>query len=143
MRADANEAYNHSMKSIMLALVLAGGILAADELSDRAAIEKTIAGLNGPARAGLFTADFEDQASLARFRAPASADQVVISKDPWGEAVWIPAGMPGERIKAAKIRFVAPDVAIADVIGNRRAVVVLRKESSVWRIASIRLLAEN
>jgi hypothetical protein len=133
------------MKSIMLALVLAGGIWGADEVSDRAAIEKTIAELNfSPTPAGLFTTDFENQAELARFRGRAAVGELVISKEPWGEAVWIPGGVstPFARIKATKIRFLTPEVAMADAVGNGRAVLVLRKERSVWKIASLRMLAE-
>jgi hypothetical protein len=129
------------MKSIVLALVLAGGIWGADEVLDRIAIEKTIAGLNAaPVWAGLFTADFPDNSDLAQLRVSSSMDELVISKEPMGEAVWIPAGMKGSRIRATKIRFLTPDVALADVIGNGRAVLVLRKEGALWKIASLRLL---
>jgi hypothetical protein len=134
------------MKSIMLALVLAGGIWGADEVSDRAAIEKTIAKLNfSPVPAGLFTTDFEDQAELARFRGPAPAGELVISKEPWGEAVWVPGGanIPFTHIKTTRIRFLTPGVAMADVDGNGRAVMVLRKEGAVWKIASLRILARR
>jgi hypothetical protein len=133
------------MKTIMLALVLAGGIWAADEISDRAAIGKTIAELSfWPAPTGLFTTGFEDRAELARFRGHAAVGELVISKEPWGEATWVPAGtsIPFTRIKTTKIRFLTPEVAMADVVGNGRAVLVLRKEGAVWKIASLRMLAE-
>jgi hypothetical protein len=161
--------YDLVMKSIMLALFLsAGGAWAADEVADRAAIEKTIAALNvWPARPSLFTADFEDFDTLTRVvkasipihcpeiwpetcvstipvSVPSGPGHVEISKEPWGEATWTPPGSPwplaGSRIKPTSIRFVTADVAIVDAMGKGPVLFVLRKEQGAWKIAAVRIL---
>jgi hypothetical protein len=106
------------MKSILLAVLFSSGVWAADEVADRAAIEKTIAALSvAPVREDLFTADFDGRAEMARLvtiRFPVVCPEVwgelcgaqtipitvggqpgelVISKAPWGEAILIPPGM--------------------------------------------------
>lgn len=156
------------MKSIVLSYVLcAGGVWAADEAADRASIEKTISALNGwPIRIQLFTADFDDQAELARvvkFGFPAVCPEVwwetcgvqaptvdhpgevVISKEPWGEATWIPAGLNLNlmRIRITRIRFMTPEVALVDAEGRSPLLIVMKKVGTDWKIASLRALAEN
>jgi hypothetical protein len=144
------------MKSIILAAVLfAGGLWAADEVADRAAIENTIRLFNlSPSRAGLFTDDF-DRSELAGFpTAPAAGTgsipvtvdgvpgEVVISKEPMGEAIWLPkTGLHG--LSVLKIRFLTPEVAMADAAGNGPVLILLKKVGTDWKIASLRRLAEK
>lgn len=158
------------MKGIVLAFVLcAGGVWAADEAADRADIEKTIRALSvWPTHVQLFTADFEDQAVLSRVvrtgfpvvcpevwwetcgvsvRMP-NTDQpgeIVISKEPWGEATWVPAGMNMNvaRIRITRIRFLTPEVAMVDAVARDPLLIVLRKVGTNWKIASLRILAEK
>lgn len=127
------------MKSVALALIFcASWTHAADEASDRAAIRKTVIELRA------FTADFDDDAELARIRtAPGSLQppEVLISTEPWGEAdIFIP--MPGVSfIAVKKIRFLTPEVALVDAYGKTPVLFLLRKEAETWKIASIRILA--
>ena len=144
--------YDWDMKSIMIASVLfAGGIWAADEVADRAAIENTIRVFSAmPSRAALYTSDF-DRDELVRFGKAATPDNggipiivegapgtVVISKEPMGESQWFPAGM---RVK--KIRFVTADVAMVDAVEKGPVLIVLKRVGTDWKIASVRRLAEN
>jgi hypothetical protein len=143
------------MKSIIIvSIVFAGSIWAADEVADRAAIENTIRVLSvSPTHAGLFTSDFDDE-ELARFgKAPAvdgaiqikvegAPGTLVISKEPMGEADWFPAGMHGS-IAIKKIRFLTPDVAMVDAVGRTSVLIVLKKIGTDWKIASLRILAEK
>lgn len=136
----------------MIASVLfAGGIWAADEVADRAAIENTIRVFSAmPSRAALYTSDF-DHDELVRFGKAAPPDDgaipitvegapgtLVISKEPMGEAQWFPAGM---RVK--KIRFVTADVAMVDAVDKGPVLIVLKRAGTDWKIASLRRLAEN
>jgi hypothetical protein len=128
------------MKSMFLAAVLlAPGIWAADEVADRAGIELTIRALNlNPTRPGLFTSDF-DSAELERFRKGAPGE-IIISKEPMGEAIWLPAGMHLP-LTIRKIRFVTDDVAVVDAAGKAPVLIVMRKVGTDWKIASLRILA--
>jgi hypothetical protein len=144
------------MKAIILASVLfAGGAWAADEVADRAAIEKTILAFSvAPLQPDLYTSDF-DHDELVRFGKAASTDsgaipitvggkpgELVISKEPMGEATWFPAGMHWN-LNVRKIRFITPEVAMVDVTGKAPALIVLKKVGTDWKIASLRRLAEN
>jgi hypothetical protein len=153
------------MKSIVLAFIFcAGGVWAADEAADRAGIEKTIRALSvWPTRA-LFTADFDDQRELlrvVRVGFPAvcpevwwetcgttvhvKEGEVVISKEPWGEATWVPAGMNMNvaRIRITRVRFLTPEVAIVDAVSRDPLLIVMKKVGTEWKIASLRVLAAN
>jgi len=144
------------MKSITIALVLfGGGVWAADDAADRAAIENTVRVFSlAPLRPGLYTSDF-DHEELVRFGKAASSDAgaipitvegvpgtVVISKAPMGEADWFPAGMHWT-LMVRKIRFVTADVAMVDALGKAPVLIVLKKAGTEWKIASLRALAEN
>lgn len=127
------------MKSIALALIFcASWIQAADEASDREAIKKTVVQLR------VFTADFDSDAELARIRVQPLADrpgEVIISSEPWGEATISVPGVSFIAIK--KIRIVTPEIALVDAQAKFPVLIVLRKEAEIWKIASIRILAEN
>ena len=145
------------MKATILASVLfAGVILAADEAADRAAIEKTIQVFStGPLAPGLYTSDFERE-ELSRFaKAVSTTDpgaipvtvggkpgEVVISSAPMGEATWFPAGMHWT-LNVRKIRFLTPEVAMVDVTGKDRGLIVMKKVGTEWKIASLRVMADN
>ena len=142
------------MKPIMIAaILLAGRVWAADEAADRTAIENTIRALSvTPIRAGLFTSDFDDEELASYGKAPASESgaipvtvqgvtgEVVISKEPMGEATWFPAHAS---MTIKKIRFLTPEIAMVDTTGKGPVLIVLKKVGTDWKIASLRRLAEN
>lgn len=140
------------MKPIMIAaILLAGRVWAADEAADRTAIENTIRALSVmPIRAGLFTSDFDPE-ELARYGKTQSGaipvtvqgvpGEVVISKEPMGEATWFPSGVYSITLK--KIRFLTPEIAMVDAIGKGPVLIVMKKIGTDWKIASLRRLAEN
>jgi hypothetical protein len=139
------------MKSITIALVIfAGSVWAADEAAERAAIENTVRAFTAtPNRVGLYTSDF-DQEELVRFSKAENASlpikidgaegTLVISKEPMGEAVWLPAGMHSPML-IRRIRFVTDDVAMVDVVAKDPVLIVMRKVLTTWKIASLRILA--
>ncbi len=141
------------MKSILLAVLFAGGVWAADEVADRAAIEKTIGALSvAPIREDLFTADFDGRAEMARLtETPRMVETdakptVVISKEPWGEATIVMQGMTVRAmpvIVVKKIRFLAAEVAMVDGMGRAPVLLVLKKYGTDWKVASLRILAEK
>jgi hypothetical protein len=147
------------MKSIMIASVLfAGGVWAADEVADRAAIENTIRAFSlMPGRADLFTSDF-DREEQVRFQKTVSTDSgaipitidgvpgtVVISKEPMGEAEWFPPGVTviHGMVTVKKIRFLTPQVAMVDAVESGPMLIVMKKVGTDWKIASLRRLAAN
>ena len=158
------------MKSILFAFVFcAGGVWAADEATDRADIEKTIRALSvWPTRVTLFTADFDDQRELMRvvrvglpvvcpevwwetcgvsIQRPSvdNPGEIVISKEPWGEATWVPVGMNMNvaRIRITRVRFLTPEVAMVDAVARDPLLIVMKKVGTEWKIASLRVVAEK
>ncbi len=144
---------------MIAAAVLFAGVACAEEVADRTGIESTIRAFSVmPGREALYTSDF-DHAELYRYMKaagtpggaiPITVDgapgTVVISKEPMGEADWFPAGFPaGAQAPLAlkKIRFVTADVAIVDGLGKAPVLLVVRKVGTDWKIASVRMLAEN
>ena len=142
----------------------------ADEASDRLAIGRVLAALNEvPQRPGLFTADGDAASELERLRearplrfqilTPVSASggvTVTISHEPWGEATLNFPGMGPlppmvivhPRIVSRAIRFITPDVALADAAYVDEAggaatplLFVMKKEGDSWKIDSLRVLA--
>lgn len=148
----------------------------ADEAADRTAIGRVIVALNemtvsSGARNGssvhpeLFTADSEGPAVIEQLRkgkrlkfqlrqpAPSASDHatVTISHDPWREVVVnLPMTMEitNPRIESRTIRFITPDVALADAISiyeggtveMTRLLFVMKKVGDGWKIASLRAL---
>jgi hypothetical protein len=170
MRHDA------SVKAILCLGFLVAAYAYADEATDRLAINRTVAALNDfPQRAALFAQDSDAPSELARLPAvrpwssplprlpgdpalvpPADGPTVTISKDPWGEAtinfpVLLPrAGILAPRIASGHIRFITPDVALADgdclyddgvVMRSVPLLFVMKREGENWKIASLRVLA--
>jgi hypothetical protein len=147
------------MKFVMIAAVLLAGVVRADEAADRASIEKTVSQMSAsPAPAGLFTEDFDGRTELARFGIPTSTGQcpencpagipivvanqpgvVVISKEPMGEAVWLPK----KPIVISKIRILTADVAMVDAVWTGPVLILLKKTGTDWKIASLRILAQK
>ena len=122
--------------------VLFFAVAAADEPADRLAIRKTIQSLNvaGP-RSAPFTADADGRAQLEaamheprRERPPNEP----LSADYW--PFW-PAYLEKPwAVETIAIRFITPDVALADcTVKNRPILIVLRREGPDWKIASVRL----
>jgi hypothetical protein len=143
------------MKSIIFASVLFAGVtLAADEVADRAGIDRTIQAFRvGPLVPALYTSDF-DREELSRFAKTAATDsgaipitfgdkpgEIVISKEPMGEATWFPAGMHWV-LTVRKVRFLTPEAAMVDVMGKAPGLILLKKVGTDWKIASLRVLAE-
>ncbi|HTS27298.1 MAG TPA: hypothetical protein VMH81_15580 [Bryobacteraceae bacterium] len=152
------------MKALSFLLVLFSVCSWADEAADRTAIGNVIAALNRlPQHNETFTTDadgtdlleqmWKDKHLAYRMR-PSPSDQatVVISHEPWGEAM---INFPGvelvnPRIASRAIRFITADVALADAActykgegGNLQMtplLFVMKKEEDRWKVASIRLL---
>lgn len=118
----------------------------ADEVSDRASIDSTIAALNKAQSENewrdLFTAD-----GIREFdRLPA------LAREPWSEdpRPWPEVSRPGFIVRT--VRFVSPETALVDAVSSqfgstivvRRTPIlfVMQKEEGVWKIASVRLVAQ-
>ncbi len=129
------------MKMILcVSLLLASGLWAQDS-TDRPMIERTIARL-GDNQPGLFTADFGDATEFARMT---STGTVVISKQPFGEAVISLA--PARRFAVVSVRFVTGEVALAEALDryneNGSVLLVMKKEGTEWKVTSFKRIAEN
>lgn len=74
---------------------------------------------------------------------PNKPGQIIISKEPWGEATWVSASMSVRRIRVAKIRFLTPEIALVDALSPGPLLIVLKKQGTDWKIASLRRLTEN
>jgi hypothetical protein len=131
--------------TIAVASLLLAAFARADEVSDRADIERTIGALNKAQSESewkdLFTAD-----GIREFdRLPA------LDRGPWSEdpRPWSEVSNPGFVVRA--VRFVNPETALVDatssqfgstiVVRRTPVLFVMQKEKSVWKIASVRLLA--
>jgi hypothetical protein len=101
-----------SMKAILCSPLFFTSCALADETTGRAAIARTIAALN--------------------------ESTVTISHEPWREAtINVPA-----RVILKSIRYVTPDVALADATRTSTPLLfVMKKESDNWAIASVYVLA--
>lgn len=144
------------MKAPLCLLLVAGFSWAADEPADRAAIGHVIEALNSPIQSTqVFTAGATRDPLPDP---PSAAPRVVISHEVWGEArIEFPSLDAGPRFsprfKVGAIRFLAPDVALAD--GSRTYVdpsgstqstpllFVMKKEGDSWKIAAMRVLARQ
>ena len=129
----------------MLSLALAAASAVwADEAADRTAIEATVAALNNPLASNIFTADFPNAGELRRFRDEAvPAVTLVISREPFGEAVWYPTPASARRFVTRSVTLVAPDAAVVVAVYERQTVLfVVKREATDWRIASFRVLPE-
>jgi hypothetical protein len=136
-----------AMKSIIALVLFAGGVWAADEVGDRTEIENAIRVFSiAPLRPSLYTHDL-DQDELARFgRIPIAIEgapgTLVISKEPMGEAVWLPERMHGAVI-VKTIRFVTPEVGMVDAFEKGPVLILMKKVGTDWKIASLRRLSEK
>ena len=153
---------------VFLGILVASSLWAADEAADRASVEATVSALNNsPTPSNIFTADFPNAAELQGLREesrpvilrPADgvtirtqAGTLVISREPMGEAAWYPplattAFAP--RFVTRSVTFTTPDTAVVIAIYERPftsqripVLLVLRREGSDWRIASLRVISE-
>jgi hypothetical protein len=144
----------------------------ADETTDRAAIETTIAALSSlPTLSNLFTADFANADELQRFlreaesaKVPVPTDGVtvkspmgtlVISKEPMGEATLYPIplfAVPTTHFVTRSVTFISSDTSVVVAVHEPQlaptpsqsipVLLVLRHEGSDWRVASFRVLTE-
>ena len=147
--------YDWRMKAAIFALILFAGGAWADETADRAAVAKTVRALNTfPVDPGLFTADYDGPRDPLRRTSTAPSTGPVACPEVWWETcgmaigdsperVLLPPEYRNSRIVPAKIRFVTPDVAVVDAMGRRPLLMVLKREGTDWKIASIRELADN
>jgi hypothetical protein len=152
------------VKVFLCLTVLVSSALFADETTERAAIEATVAALNtSPSQPNLFTRDFANADELQRFLGQAEqviesggvvirteAATLTISREPMGEATV--HFRLAKRFVTRSVTFLSPDTAVVVAIHQRQfkpttsqripALFVLRREGSAWRIASFRVLAE-
>src|SRR5580658_512851 len=125
------------MKAIPGILLLCASLAFADVPADRTAIEKVISSLSTANQVSvLFTADADSQ--LDRLKQPADG--------PWSEVFHPTNGRPS--IAVQSIRFLTPEVALVDAestqvrstaIWRVPVWLVMKKEGSDWKIASLRL----
>lgn len=162
MGADRGIGYCVSMKAILCLPLLLCSYAWADEAGDRAAISRTIAALNEqPRRSVVFTADASSELDRLPDVKPKSirvlsvSDLTVPVPGPFGATVTISHEPFGEatnpRIASGAIRFITPDVALADGIwaykddsGATQTIPLLlamKREGEDWKIVSLRLLA--
>jgi hypothetical protein len=154
---------------LFLGVLVTSSLWAADEVADRATIEVTVSALNTAPSSNIFTADFPNAAELKALRDQAgpalphvpategvairsSAGTVVISREPMGEAAWYPplattAFAP--RFVTRSVTFTTPDTAVVIAVYERPftsqripVLLVLGREGSDWRIASLRVISE-
>jgi hypothetical protein len=153
-----------TLKAILCVPLLAAPYALADESADRVAIGVAIAGLNEVARGSPPFAEGADTSELDRLKTDSRGvsgppvPTVTISHEPWGEAtINFPGTQPplaleilNPRIVCRVIRFIMPDVALADgawtYVGRdatmeKPLLFVMRREGNTWRIASLRILA--
>ena len=163
------------MKAISYLPLFFAAYASADEAADRVAIGHVIAKLNQlPHRTALFAKDAEGASELeglwkdkriSSFRIskpPADRPTVTISHEPWGEATinlpgmasimmsHSPAELLNPRIESRNIRFITPDVALADgawtykedasTMQSKPLLFVMKREGADWKIASLRVL---
>lgn len=173
------------MRPILCLSILLASAGWADQLDDRASLEKVISTLNTSALGpGSFTTDF-NFTEIAQLRSASalwriSPGTVIISHEPWGEAQWVSATTsPPQapvRLVIRSIRFITPDVALVDAVTGAPiaalhpgtpstspaspasavehepynsvplqripVLLVMRREGTDWRIASVRKIAQ-
>jgi hypothetical protein len=105
----------------------------ADEMADRVSIEHAITALN---ESGVLPS--------------IDHSNVTISHEPWGEAA---INLMSPRILIAAIRFITPDVALADATRTHKVddgttqtiplLFVMKREGENWKIASVYVLASR
>ncbi|HEY4363751.1 MAG TPA: hypothetical protein VGN17_22480 [Bryobacteraceae bacterium] len=160
---------------VMLGVALLfAAVAAADEASERVVIGRVITQLNRVPMGDIFTGDATSELDrLPEVKTRTSQIMglqldsvyppepgpiaVTISREPWGEATVNFPGLPtlvgtettNPRISAGEIRFITPDVAIADGTWTYRdetsstslpLLLVMKKEGESWKIASLRVL---
>jgi hypothetical protein len=139
------------MKAIPCLLLCFAFCAAADEAADRAAICRDVALLNmAPQPSTLFTADASSDLDRLPKPQPVSFRILLPPDDSAAHpTVTISHEYPNPRIACGSIRFITPDVALAD--GNwtyengpetqtKPLLFVMKKEADGWKIASLRLL---
>lgn len=133
------------MKVLWTIPLLLAGALAADETTDRRAIEGVIEQLNRPGEehASLFVEGTDAAAELHRLdRAGCHLREV---SRPWSEVT-------PPRFTRPTVQFIAPEVAVADVeyvqygsvmaVVRTPVVVILKREPAGWKIATLRVMSE-
>jgi hypothetical protein len=156
-------------KALFLLPIFLAATAWADETTDRASIDRTIAALNDPDQRGsLFDKGADPVFEIARLAnafpfllqppmggpdAPPSDTHltVIISHEPWGEATIVPAPVGIEpavpRVTSGPIQFLSPDVALvegtarpAGRIVSTPVIFVMLREDGFWKIGSLRVL---
>ena len=132
------------MKVLWTIPFLLAGVLAADEASDRKAIEAVIEKLNfAEERPALFVAGADVPAELHRLK---RAD----CRPPGEPRIW--SEVPSPRFARPTVQFLTPDVAVADTeyvqyqtamtAVRSPVVVILQRQRGEWKIATLRVMAE-
>jgi hypothetical protein len=136
------------VKVLCLTILIASAVWA-DETTDRAGIEATVAALNiSPSQPNLFTGDFADIDKVQQFLGQAAT--LTVSREPMGEAtIYLPRLT---RFVTRSVTVISPDTSVVVAIHERQfkptestrvpVLFVLKREGSDWHIASFRVLAE-
>jgi hypothetical protein len=155
------EQHYAGMKAILCLPLFLASCAWADEAADRAAIARVIASLNEqPWPAAQVTESAAASSELAHvwklrplLIGTPGAPTVTVSHEPWGEATIDFPSLEGRlpRIVGGAVRFVTPDVALADgawafpdgITTPQPLLFVMKKVGDDWKLASVRLLAPN
>jgi hypothetical protein len=133
------------MKPILFLSLVLASLAWADEATDRDSIATTVARLSGSyPQPLLFTSDFDGSSDFERMT---RFGQVIISKEPFGEAEVRFPSATGIRFVIRSIRFLTGDVALVDAFdrqnGLEPVLLVIRKEGVDWRLASFRRIVDK
>jgi hypothetical protein len=122
----------------MLPLVFAA-LAAAEGPADQADVRAAVKSLVTPLHA-IMTADADGIGEVRRVLRDGPQEHPPLTWDYWP---WpLPVTDPGA-VECSNIRFLTPDVAIADgSVKQHPALFVVKKEGGVWKIASVRFLRE-
>ncbi len=127
------------MKAVACLILAFAGAVHAEEIADRAAIRKSLELLGSPElRDAQFAADADGKVLLlAALHSPRVPPSEPLSGDYW--PYWPPNLDHSWTVEALAIRFITPDVALADArIADRALLFVYRREGAGWKIASVR-----
>jgi hypothetical protein len=116
-------------------LLLLGGILSADEIADKKAINTAI----GSLFSSKVRSDPERMSALKTTDFDGDLDSIPV------RSVWCETDCEGFRVRSMK--FVTPDVALVDgettvgMVSASTWLMILKRDASGWRISSVRALS--
>jgi len=144
VKGKAISRHRFGMKILWTIPLLLAGALAADEASDRRAIEGVIEKLNfADERAALFVSGADVQAELHRLNH--AGCHMLGDSRVWSE-------VPSPRFTRPTVQFIGADVTVADteyvqhhtIVAEIRTpvIVILQRERGEWKIATLRVMAD-